>query len=294
MNLKISILDKLSITWTEMSVRRNMLTALYEPIQLEIFARLVERVNPSAVIDVGANIGVYGIIAASIHPEMKVDLFEASAETAKECRANIQINALEDRVFLHQIAASSSSRKVVFWDEGNLSGRNSVVSTTIHRTDVQFENEVQAMPIDTILKYSGKTLLIKIDTEGHEADVLTGASDLLSNNQCIIQCENGYKNNGQVHAILKEKGYSNVIRIGPDMYASNMPSGPLLEIILPVVEEGIQVVLSDRLKANDEIISLSSKISTLEGASPFRQIKERLIHLRKKIAIRTRIRKISN
>ena len=60
---------------------------------------------------------------------------------------------------------------------------------------------------DEILKFSKDNLVIKIDTEGHELNVLKGIQNLLKSNKCIIQIEIFEKNFNSVNSYLLEHNF---------------------------------------------------------------------------------------
>jgi FkbM family methyltransferase len=117
--------------------------------------------------DVGANIGLYTILAA-VAIGTDVVAFEPG-ESATWLMSNIELNGAADRVEVRREAVGAKSGSVFF---------TSGLDTMNHITP----EGKGAVPI-TMLDMACKTVpsLIKIDVEGFEADVLRGARDILGN-----------------------------------------------------------------------------------------------------------------
>ena len=50
---------------------------------------------------------------------------------------------------------------------------------------------------------------MKIDVEGFEFEMLSGAKEILKNNQCYLQIEIRYENYDKIEKLLNEIGYYN-------------------------------------------------------------------------------------
>jgi len=137
-------------------------------------------------VDVGANVGVYSLLAAS---KEGVDAwaFEPSSETARMTRENIAMNGLADRVRLFQAAAGRLAGK------GALTLGQGSVNRLITRDGdaVQCVESVDIVTLDETLPQSAadRVRVVKIDVEGHEVDVLLGAHSLLQSRKAMFIVE---------------------------------------------------------------------------------------------------------
>jgi FkbM family methyltransferase len=130
-------------------------------------------------IDVGANIGLWTLVAAStVGPNGHVFSYEPNPATFKKLIANIQGNSLQDRITPIQMAVTQSSGSVLFScpNEHNLSAICGKSPNA--RTDVI---EVDTVALDSLV---GKVPIagMKLDTEGFELDCLKGASRIIQDN----------------------------------------------------------------------------------------------------------------
>ena len=128
------------------------------------------------VLDVGANVGTYTLLAAALTaPDGQVTSFEADPVNAARLRENVSRNALTRRVTVHEAAVSSSSGKVEFFADRDVS--NSIRRET-HRAGRS--REVDSVRLDDVAIRPERLVLAKVDIEGAEVDALRGAATLLA------------------------------------------------------------------------------------------------------------------
>jgi FkbM family methyltransferase len=133
-------------------------------------------------IDVGANIGYYSCLAASVVGESgSVHSVEASPSVYRQLLANIALNA-QKNIVAHQCAAASVPGRIPIYKAGSAN----IGQTTIrieHSLKYKFpiEAEVRADTLDGIVGIDVllKARLVKIDVEGAEWEVLAGMVHLL-------------------------------------------------------------------------------------------------------------------
>lgn len=208
--------------WTSASVLRNQLTAIYEPIQPFIFLAAIKKNKSQIIFDVGANIGLYSVLAASVSTVDKVIAFEAEQEAYKQLCNNIEINKMDDKAETHFVAVSDCVGEVVFGIVGSMSGANGIAETSIHNQKSFNEHRIiSSITLDSLFDFSNKSLCLKIDVEGHESAVVQGTLKLLRNNKCFIQIEL-YKEPMQMIEALSKLGYNKVFNAGADHYFTNL------------------------------------------------------------------------
>jgi len=125
--------------------------------------------------DVGANVGVYTILASGVRKAQSI-AFEPIPSTFRRLQDHIRINGLEDMAQYRNYALGSKEEKLYFTT--NEDSTNHVVPQGSDASKNGMEVRVCAM--DSIME--GRCpLLMKIDVEGFETEVIRGASETLKN-----------------------------------------------------------------------------------------------------------------
>lgn len=149
----------------------------------ELLSVLRSLVRPGDwVVDAGANIGNHSIFFAGICG-CNVLAFEPNPVAADILRRNIEINRLSDKIEVHEVAlgARQGSGEIFSASEHNL-GMAAVYIA---------EGDTGSVKIDLLSNYVGaRTIsLLKIDAEGMDYDVLTGAEEVLARDGCAVSIE---------------------------------------------------------------------------------------------------------
>lgn len=154
-------------------------------------------------LDIGANVGHYSLIVAS-KTAAKVIAIEPVPKTFKSLQLNIELNKLQEKVELHNIGLSDKEGVLFFTNDLNTTNRVNLNQTGI---------KVDVKCIDNY--FSDRELnVIKIDVEGYEWFVLSGAVKTLNKketNIVIVELNNSSENfnieESEVINILKNSGY---------------------------------------------------------------------------------------
>lgn len=161
-----------------------------------IFIELAKKVN--TFIDVGTNIGYYSILAAKANPEIKVISFEPAAGPLHYLKLNVEVNKIQKNVTVESYAIGDQEGQIEFNEvfnekykylTHNLAGEGNAGSKI---NSARFKtNQVESMTLDHYLASKKTTSidLIKLDTEGTEADILRHAKGVIARDQPIIICE---------------------------------------------------------------------------------------------------------
>jgi FkbM family methyltransferase len=156
-------------------------------------------------IDIGANIGSYTILAAS-EVGAKTISFEPIPSTFKVLIKNVELNSVQNHVQALNIGLGSQPGILKFTNN---------LDTVNHVAFGEEENiiDIQVKTLDQI-EFDDRTTFIKIDVEGFESDVISGAKNILSNNNTaglIIELNGSGKRYGhvdfEIHKILLGYGY---------------------------------------------------------------------------------------
>lgn len=158
----------------------------WEPETLPVFLRLVTPGN--VVLDVGANTGLFSLLAARRPPVVKVYAIEPVPRVFAALEANVARNRLSN-VFCHQLAFSDTEGTVTMYvPEEEIPVMASLRPNW--RPDAR-EICVPAQTVDQfVTSHSMASIdVIKIDTEGTENAVLAGAEKTLVTHQPFVICE---------------------------------------------------------------------------------------------------------
>ncbi|MCB9364238.1 MAG: FkbM family methyltransferase [Flavobacteriales bacterium] len=124
-------------------------------------------------IDIGANVGVYSLMAAGIRNSETISI-EPVPSTFQNLTKNIKLNNLQQIQALN-IGLSDENGHLYFTSDGD---------TNNHVTNTKNDNniEVEVKKLDAVLDSKlDKHTIIKLDVEGFEIKVLKGASAILNN-----------------------------------------------------------------------------------------------------------------
>jgi FkbM family methyltransferase len=157
-------------------------------------ASIVSRMQ-GCVLDIGANTGLYSLLAAAAAPDVQVHAFEPVASVSAGFMLNAGLNpALQKRLHLHQVALSDFFGEALFHETMNphfmttTSGLNAAFSQAHGKTRTYL---VPTTTLDAFVleKEIGEISFIKIDVEGHEKEVVEGAQATILTRRPIIGIE---------------------------------------------------------------------------------------------------------
>jgi FkbM family methyltransferase len=154
---------------------------LYENDIHQLALKLLINEPNGTVLDIGANLGTFCVPLARKIPKLKFHAFEPQRIINYQLCANVIINSL-DNVYTYEFALSNEDKDIElampdYTKETNIGAfsidaevrKNEYECATINTTD-----KIQLIPLDMIPFDNIK--LIKIDVEGHELEVLQGAT----------------------------------------------------------------------------------------------------------------------
>jgi FkbM family methyltransferase len=169
---------------------------------------IMEYFNPNegdTVVDVGAHIGLYSLIAAKrVGPSGKVIAIEPDPENCNLLQRNIELNKLTN-VTIFKRAAFSSSSKLKLYLPGKERGFTKLSTIMANRAVTENFLEIDATTLDHLMLMQGMTQVnwIKIDVEGAELEVLKGAIVTLSVSKDIaLLIEVHNVNNMDLHSAI--------------------------------------------------------------------------------------------
>jgi FkbM family methyltransferase len=171
------------------------------------------------VVDVGAHMGRYTITSSKyVGPQGKVIAIEAHPYNFKILQRNIWLNGLSNVTAINCAVYSKKARlKLYLPDEdlGYTMHHSLMTNYLISKYSESIEQkyiEVEAYTLDNLLLTSGINQVnwIKIDVEGAEYEVLTGAKDILSANRhiAILVEVHGKDTYGPTMELLKSNNFN--------------------------------------------------------------------------------------
>jgi len=148
----------------------------WEKKSISLWEKLVE--NADCVLDIGANTGLYGLVAKCTNPKATVHCFEPLAGVYSILSKNITRNHYS--IFPHQKALSNYNGKAnVYLPKGNefvysvTVNENTLTTRSLDEVD---EVEIETIRLDTFIEQNNISNidLMKIDVETHEPEVIEG------------------------------------------------------------------------------------------------------------------------
>lgn len=155
----------------------------HEKLSMKIWIEYCEKYRPKHVYDVGANTGIYGLVAKALDPTTQVSFFEPIAKAVEILRMNLEINKYTANVF--SLALSNYDGVGHFYMDNKSDFAYSVTLNTFtdlamtgsHKEDLTLRKiETPVAQISTLLMSGAiqKPNLVKIDVKTHEHEVLEG------------------------------------------------------------------------------------------------------------------------
>ncbi len=186
----------------------DRLQLLFDPVGAEpkllrtgLVAEIAAK-RPPVVLDIGANVGLWTLALAKRFPASVVHAVEADPRTAETLRKNVQSQA---NVIVHQLAVHSSVGRITF-----RSHENPLLSSVLELDDAVGATkgvEVEATTLDEFVatKLGACPAFVKIDTEGNDMQVLTGATRTLADDQLrAIVMEFGFDPSTRRQVVLQQ------------------------------------------------------------------------------------------
>lgn len=154
-------------------------------------------------LDIGSHWGLYAIRMSGLPAFREIHAYEPDRRNLAQLYGNLFLNGLEDRIEVHEFAASDHDGEIPFLMAVT---ENRGVSRIAHDDGEGVIRTVECKPIDSHLTYKNRHIAAKIDVEGAELSVLYGMTDLLNNNKCILMVEIDRKLLDETIAKLKPLG----------------------------------------------------------------------------------------
>jgi FkbM family methyltransferase len=153
---------------------------VYEPMETRLFKKEIE--PGQTVLDIGANIGYYTLIAAKlVGPAGKVYAFEPDPVNFKLLKRNVEWNGHTHVVLVDQ-AVSDKNRTTRLYLNPTNRGDHRIYDSKDGRASIA----VRTIRLDDLfIKMDKKVHFIKMDVQGAEAAALEGMKGLIRRNRSL-------------------------------------------------------------------------------------------------------------
>ncbi len=150
----------------------------YEPFITSIFSRIVKK--GMTVIDVGANIGYFSVLAAKlVGPAGKVYAFEPEPHNFALLSKNIAFNKFPNCIPVNKALSDKNGTTQLYLDACNW-GAHSLAAQNV---DGKKAVRIQTVRLDDFLRNMRNVDVIKIDAQGAEGLILKGMRDVIAKNK---------------------------------------------------------------------------------------------------------------
>lgn len=160
----------------------------WEKISMGLWKELAKK--SKVIIDIGANTGLYSLIASSVNSNAKIHSFEPVQRTAELLKINLRLNS-PNKIEFHQVAVSDFSGIATFYDLDTKSQYSaSLNKEMLSRFDNRLEYEVEVVRLDEFSALDNlKVGLIKLDVEMHEPEAIEGMIGILKRDRPTLLVE---------------------------------------------------------------------------------------------------------
>lgn len=135
--------------------------------------------EPSQILDLGANIGLFGAFAAARWPQSRISAYEPDPQNAALLERTVSANALAERWRLERAAAGTRDGEVRF--AGGLD-----VDSHVLDTGAEDRPGMLTVPLRDVLAEVSAADLVKMDIEGGEWDILYDQRFANDPPRCIV------------------------------------------------------------------------------------------------------------
>lgn len=161
----------------------------YEPLETRVLTDFARK--SKIVIDVGANVGYYGIELAGVLPsDGKILSFEPILTTFVQLEQNIRLNNLQEMALVYNLGLSDKDETTTMYLP-RISGSSAASARNLHPDEDFLSHEARMSSLDKIFPTLNLNScdLIKIDVEGGELAVIRGAINTIERFKPVIFAE---------------------------------------------------------------------------------------------------------
>jgi len=183
-----------------------------EKADLELFLKLAE--NSNTIIDIGANTGVYSVLASKANPHSKIFSFEPYNSNAERMQLNLDLNSVTNVAIINSALGDSNGEIEIAVPENksisDVSSVNKEFSKTFYPGLEWGTQKVKIQKLDSFADENNLTIdLIKCDVETYEMAVFNGMEKIMEIQKPTIIFESFFDNEREIffNQILKKHNY---------------------------------------------------------------------------------------
>jgi FkbM family methyltransferase len=148
----------------------------HEKKSMQIFASIVENLNPKVVWDIGANSGTYGVLTKALQPGCEVIFFEPIPKAVEIIKENLKLNGLKAQVFEIAVGDFDGGGEIFFKQGHDFETSVTVNKNTLPEGTISELMKIQVRRLDSLIAEQELSTpdLVKLDVESYEYEVLKG------------------------------------------------------------------------------------------------------------------------
>jgi FkbM family methyltransferase len=157
-----------------------------EPESMRLWCHLCR--TATAIIDVGAQVGVFSLCAASVRDDVRIYAFEPNPYAYARLRVHKNINGFDNIVESRSAALNKAGCvTMAWWEKGHISSGTQITPPTDNSEQRQVVIATSVRLDDALRGENlGERILIKIDVEGSEYLTFVGMPQIVVNRPDII------------------------------------------------------------------------------------------------------------
>jgi len=174
-----------------------LLDNAWEKYKTDLFIKEVSR--GMIIVDVGANIGYYTLIAANlVGPEGAVYAFEPEPTNYDLLCKNIKVNGYTNITAINKAVSNKTGKAILYYEKERIVNPSFSKSNVLSVGDANKKRNVGALEVETVSmdEYFEKALIdlsninvIKVDVEGAEGLMIDGSEMILMNDNLTLFLE---------------------------------------------------------------------------------------------------------
>ena len=189
----------------------------YEQDLIRVFVEFVPRVRRHVVLDIGANVGAYSLVAFRfLRGKTKVYAFEPGFVTFPQLCRNIYLNGAADGIIPFQVALSDETSVTGFHYQNLLSGGAlHALKTPVDQYGKRFHPVFTLASLGYRLDEFVRQFALpvpnhlKIDVDGREYQILRGSEELLKQPELrsiLIEVNENHEDTFEIEKLLEKNG----------------------------------------------------------------------------------------